>query len=81
MDTEELPIEPVDPTVIMQFSRYDAFGNLLVKIHRRSGAYDRRILKAEDGQRMMTFLGRVLVESLDDVNVEIPFPLSHSPLQ
>lgn len=70
----ELAIEPVDPTVIMQFSRYDNLGNLLVKIHRRDGSYDRRLLKAEDGQRMMTFLAGVLVENLGDVNLQVPIP-------
>jgi len=68
----ELAIEPVDPTVIMQFSRYDNSGNLLVRIHRRSGAYDRRIMKAEDGQKMMTFLAQVLVEDLEGVNLQVP---------
>ena len=70
----ELEIEPIDPTVIMQFSRYDNSGNLLVKIHRSSGAYDRRILKAEDGQKMMTFLAQVLVESLGEVDLLVPRP-------
>ena len=58
----ELAIEPLDPTVLMQFSRADNLGNLLVKIHRRTGAYDRRILRAEEAQRMMEYLARVLVE-------------------
>ena len=58
----ELAIEPVDPTVLMQFSRADTQGNLLVRIHRRTGACDRRILRAEEAQRMMEYLARVLVE-------------------
>lgn len=70
----ELEIEPVDPTVIMQFSRYDNSGNLLVKIHRRNGAYDRRILRAEDGQKVMTFLAEVLVEDLGETNLFVPKP-------
>jgi len=78
MYEEELPLEPVDPTVLMQFSRYDGYGNLLVKIHRRNGSYDRRILKAEDGRQVMEYLARVLVEDLDDVNVAIPLPTGRS---
>lgn len=70
----ELEVEPVDPTVIMQFSRYDNSGNLLVKIHRRNGAYDRRILRAEDGQKVMTFLAEVLVEDLGETNLFVPKP-------
>jgi hypothetical protein len=63
----DLPLEPVDPTVLMQFSRYDTLGNLLVKIHRRDGSYDRRVMKAEDAQKMMVFLGEVLVENPEEV--------------
>ena len=70
----DLPLEPVDPTVLMQFSRYDNAGNLLVKIHRRDGSYDRRIMKSPDGEKMMLFLAKVLVENLDDVPVLVkPF--------
>jgi hypothetical protein len=70
----ELPIEPVDPTVLMQFSRYDNSGNLLVKIHRRTGAYDRRVMRAEDADRMMRYLAEVLLENLEGENLFLPQP-------
>ena len=72
----DLAPEPVDPIVLMQFSRYDNVGNLLVKIHCKDGRYDRRVMKAEDAAKMMGFLGQVLVENLGDVNllVKIPTP-------
>ena len=71
----DLAPEPVDPSVLMQFSRYDNAGNVLVKIHRRDGRYDRRVMKAEDAQKMMVFLGQVLVENLGDVPILVKVPV------
>ena len=57
MEEFDLPIEPVDPSVLMQFSRYDKLGNILVKIHRTDGRYDTRLMRAEDAQKVIVFLG------------------------